>query len=51
VPIAVILTRKATADANLFDLESYLIFFKKFLRKNKSVTKIADAASDFTDMQ
>ena len=36
VPIAIILTRKATADANLFDIDSYVATFRKiFKRKSK----------------
>lgn len=33
VPIAIFLTRKATADANLFDVDSYVGFFKKLFRR------------------
>lgn len=32
IPIAVLLTRKATADANLFDLDGYLVAIRRFLR-------------------
>jgi lipopolysaccharide export system permease protein len=50
IPIAVLLTRKATADANLFEIESYLNFFKRIFWKNKAVNKAVDAPSDFTDL-
>lgn len=37
IPIAIILTRKATADANLFDVQSYVSVFRNlFSRKKKS---------------
>ncbi len=32
-PLAILLTRKATADADLFDIDSYLSFFKKIFKK------------------
>lgn len=36
IPIAIILTRKATADANLFDLDGYIGVFRNFfMRKRK----------------
>lgn len=50
IPVAVILTRKATADANLFDIESYLNFFKKLLRRNKDVNKAPDVPENITDL-
>lgn len=36
IPIAIILTRKATADANLFDIDSYFSAFKRFFKRKKS---------------
>jgi lipopolysaccharide export system permease protein len=33
VPIAIILTRKATADANLFDIDGYFASFLKFFKR------------------
>lgn len=33
IPIAIILTRKATADANLFDLDGYIGVFRKFFTR------------------
>lgn len=50
VPIAVILTRKATADANLFDIESYIDFFRKLFRRKKTETKPANAPENITDL-
>jgi lipopolysaccharide export system permease protein len=50
VPIAVILTRKATADANLFDIESYIDFFRKIFRRKNTETKPANAPENITDL-
>lgn len=33
IPIAINLTRKATADANLFDIDSYLTLFRNFFKR------------------
>jgi lipopolysaccharide export system permease protein len=33
IPIAILLTRKATADANLFDVDSYVSVFTRFFKR------------------
>jgi len=33
VPLAILLTRKATADANLFDIDSYISVIQKFFKR------------------
>lgn len=35
IPIAILLTRKATADANLFDLDGYLGIFRNFFKRKR----------------
>ena len=35
VPIAILLTRKATADANLFDIDGYIGTFRRFFRRKR----------------
>lgn len=35
IPIAILLTRKATADANLFDVDSYISVFRKFFTRKR----------------
>lgn len=36
IPVAILLTRKATADANLFDMDSYVSAIRKFFRRKKA---------------